>query len=492
MTDSINWGVSAFSHDAAISIVKNNELIFASHSERWTKIKNDSNLSYDMIDYLKNKYGEPNQIFFYERPWLKLTRQLIAGQGWSRYQKCKSQLKTYFPNEKIKFTSHHHSHAAAGYFTSGYNSAAILVIDAIGEWATLSIWKARGFNIKCIYQENYPNSLGLWYSAFTKRVGLKHNEEEYIFMGMAALGDPNKYYHEILSQSFHNNKLKRNFHRGCDWFQKDKDLNYNYDIAAACQRIYTEKLLYYLDLTKKLTNEDHLIFMGGCALNCVANTEILRTKKFKKVWIFPNPGDAGNSLGAILAHTKNQVIWKNAYLGYEISGTYPVQKCLNDLLSKSITAVANGKAEFGPRALGNRSILADPRVLDIKDQINKIKKREPFRPFAPVILEEYANDFFELESQPDCYRYMQFVAKCRYPNQFPGIVHFDGTSRLQTVPKNSGTGIRLLLEKWYETTKCPMLLNTSLNIKGQPLVNDEKDANDFTNLYGLKVHIKDD
>ncbi len=228
----------------------------------------------------------------------------------------------------------------------------------------------------------------------------------------------------------------------------------------------------------------NLVYGGGVALNCAANR--LLGERFDKIWIMPNPGDAGSSLGAAALGYGRRVNWDSAYLGHCIPGAYPVHNILNELLTTSIVGVASGRAEFGPRALGNRSLLADPRGLEIKGKVNDIKRRQQFRPFAPVILEELAHEYFDMPSGWDNSRYMQVIATCRYPELFPAIVHADGTSRVQTVPKD-GSGIRELLEKWYMTTKCPMLLNTSLNIRGEPVVNDRSDADRFEELYGVKV-----
>jgi len=200
----------------------------------------------------------------------------------------------------------------------------------------------------------------------------------------------------------------------------------------------------------------------------------------------PNPGDCGSSLGAAALGYRKQLNWKNAYLGYNISGPYPVDKLLNELSTNGIAGVANGRAEFGPRALGNRSLLADPRGNTIKDKVNEIKRRQKFRPFAPVILEEHAHRYFNMPNHWDNSRYMQVISPCRNPELFPAIVHHDGTSRVQTVPKDR-SGIRQLLEAWHKETGCPMLLNTSLNIRGEPMVNDRRDADRFELLYGVKV-----
>jgi carbamoyltransferase len=206
---------------------------------------------------------------------------------------------------------------------------------------------------------------------------------------------------------------------------------------------------------------------------------------FKNIWVPPNPGDAGLSLGAVLAVTRKQAVFDHAYLGTDIGRDLDIGSVIQSLLDSGIVGVANGRAEWGPRALGNRSLLADPRGSDVKDRVNAIKKREEFRPFAPVILEEHAEKYFRNIRYNQ--RYMQWTNECLYPEQFPAIVHVDGTSRIQTVPNNN-TSIRRILEAWYERTGCPMLLNTSLNIKGEPLVNTWDDALRFSKLNEVIVY----
>ena len=228
----------------------------------------------------------------------------------------------------------------------------------------------------------------------------------------------------------------------------------------------------------------NLVYQGGVALNCLAN-RMLGTY-FENIWIMPCPGDAGSSLGAAALAYGQRVHWTTASLGHRIAGEYPVDAVLDRLLNDRIVGVASGRAEFGPRALGNRSLLADPRGLDIKDRVNEIKRRQQFRPFAPAILEEHVDDYFDMPSGFVDTRYMQVVGRCRHPDRYPAIVHRDGTSRVQTVSAD-GSGIRRLLEAWYRATGCPMLLNTSLNIRGEPMVNDRADADRFEELYGVRV-----
>jgi carbamoyltransferase len=205
---------------------------------------------------------------------------------------------------------------------------------------------------------------------------------------------------------------------------------------------------------------------------------------FDDVWIMPNPGDAGSSLGAAAALYGKHLDWQTPYLGYDLGGKYPVEEIIKELLNNKIAAVAVGRAEYGPRALGNRSILADPRDPNIKDKVNQIKKRELFRPFAPVIMEECADKWFDMDFDSP---YMQYAVKCLRPDLVPAIVHKDGTSRVQTVNKDQHIGLWRVLNKFYQATGVPMLLNTSLNIKGQPLLNDSNDILLWEQTYNTKI-----
>jgi carbamoyltransferase len=277
-------------------------------------------------------------------------------------------------------------------------------------------------------------------------------------------------------------EFRENLHTGIDrkYLQELSD----YDIAAGAQDIAEQLINSVMRRARDFNFSTNLVYMGGVALNCSANRNL--GKYFDNIWIMPCPSDAGSSLGAAALAYRKQIHWTNAYLGHDIPGDYPVSDLMAGLLRDKIVGVASGRAEFGPRALGNRSLLADPRGPDIKDRVNKIKRRQQFRPFAPVILEEHVDMYFDMPvGFPDS-RYMQVIARCRHPHIFPAIVHYDNTSRVQTVP-DDGSGIRQLLEAWYKATGCPMLLNTSLNIRGEPMVNNRADANRFEQLYGVKV-----
>ena len=482
----ITWGISANSHDAAITVFDNNKIVFASHSERFSKIKNDPDLDRDLINYALC-WGVPETIYWYEKPFKKSLRQLLAGQGFNFAENnIKEYLRKFNIKKPIVYTDHHLSHAAGGYYTSGWDSAAILVIDAIGEFITASIWHGQGNDIKQVWNLKYPSSIGLFYSAITQAVGLKPNQDEYILMGMAAYGDEYKFfnYFEDNYIDLNNIKFKKNFHRGLpdlkDLIKSEQD---KFDIAATAQLFYKHIFDDLLLDAWDFTGESNLVLSGGCALNCSANH--LAYQYFKDVWIMPNPGDAGSSLGCVLAHKKSHVEWPGAYLGYNIPGDYPVDKIIKELETNKICAVASGPAEFGPRAFGNRSLLADPRDPDIKDRVNEIKQRQKFRPFAPVIMEHLADQFFEMPAKST--PYMQFTAVCKYPTKYPSIIHQDGTSRVQTVTKEQHPGLYAVLEYMWLKHGCAMLLNTSLNVKDQPMLNDLKDAEQWTAQYGLPV-----
>ena len=507
-------GISgALNHDAAVSVIKDSEILFASHSERYSKIKNDPNLNAEIIQEALS-YGTPDVIAWYERPYIKKWRQIVAGQYSlafdmnelpKRYLKSFSQLR----NIPIIYQSHHYTHAASGYFTSPFNNAAVVVIDSIGELETLTIWKGNCNNLEKIYSQVYPDSIGLFYSAMTARLGLKPQEDEYILMGMAAYGDitrqvrgktiVNHMYDKFgiklndhTSKFYHIVNFKKNLHRGCNDFLSELTSEQDkFDIAAATQHIYTQMLVKIIEYARKNTKCENLVLMGGCALNCSANSSI--TDRFKNIWIMPNPGDAGSCIGASgsLFFNKRTKL-HTPYLGHNIAGSYPVKRALKALLDGEIIGIANGRAEFGPRALGNRTLTADPRGVTIKDRMNNIKHRQKFRPFAPMILEEDVHDYFDMPENIIESPYMQFVAKCKYPEKFPAIVHIDGTSRVQTVNKSQHAGLYELITEFKKNTGCPMLVNTSLNIKGQPIVNDINDAREFSNHYGIKVFTHDD
>lgn len=487
-------GISAGFHDAAATVISpKGDILFAGHSERYSKKKNDPDFCQGLLDDVL-EFG-PNVVAYYERPWLKQLRQWYSGQGieWNKFtvkQVLKTQLRGQVRTDRVLSFNHHLCHAAAGFQTSPFDQATVVVIDAIGEWDTITVWEAcynaQGqATYRLRWRQYYPHSIGLFYSAITARVGLKPLDEEYILMGMSAygkdLGLDNSMKASLIKDEWAV-AFRENLHTGMyPGFLEDYS---DFDIARGAQELTENLITNVMRRAQNLKYSNNLVYMGGVALNCLANAKL--GDYFEETWIMPCPSDAGSSLGAAaLAHGR-KIHWTSAYLGHCIPGNYPVNSVLDQLVTGKICGVASGRAEFGPRALGNRSLLADPRGLEIKDRVNEIKRRQQFRPFAPVILEEHVHQYFEMPTGWSESRYMQTVAKCRYPDRFPAIVHHDGTSRVQTVPKD-GSGIRELLEKWFVITDCPMLLNTSLNIRGEPMVNDRQDADRFEKLYGVKV-----
>ncbi len=508
-------GLSFQFHDAAATVIEDGKILYASHSERYSKVKNDPFLNHEMIaDCLK--FGKPDLIALHEKPFIKQLRNIYAG-NWSalREPTMKKWIKDFFPElHDIPITTdwHHETHAAAGVLTSNFDECAVMVIDAIGEFDTASIWHWKEGKLKKIHSTKFPSSLGLFYSAMTAHVGLKPMEDEYVLMGMAAYGDP--IYETAMNNEFFVDgncsepknviEMNKNLQRGLPktYLNRHKSAlmdewghySLDYDIAASAQAVAEKRILEYARHALIKTKSSNLVFMGGVALNCVANSNLFAM--YENVHIMPNPGDAGSSLGAAALQyykrTGKKINWKGPYLGYDIEGTYPIKKSLKSLLKGEIFGIANGKAEFGPRALGNRTLCADPRGEEIKDKVNAIKRRQEFRPFAPIILQEHVHDYFEMPGSCDEAPYMQFVAKCKKPKEFPAIVHADGTSRVQTINKEQHADLYELMTQFFNKTGCPMVLNTSLNIKGMPIVNDEKDANDFEEKYNVPVYTTDD
>jgi len=442
-------GLSYGFHDAAIAYIKDDEILGAYHAERESRVKNDRNPNQSWEEAILTKVGKK---CFYEKPFKKNLRRLYAGQKWKKA-----------PDADF-YVDHHWSHAAAAYYTRPFTEEPVcVVIDAIGEWDTASIWWKK----KKVWSMRYPKSLGLFYSAITQHIGLKPNEDEYITMGMAAYG-------ESIYSSHMEFLTRENLHTGIpSWF-----MNYARpeDVAASAQVIIEDKILEIINRARRYS--EHLCYGGGVALNCVANSKI--QPLFKNMWILPSPGDSGSAIGAAAAINGKMLNWIDPYLGYDIKGEVNPKTVVNHLIKHSYCGIASGRAEFGPRALGNRSLIADPR-LDIKDTVNRIKRRQKFRPFAPAILEEHANEYFEGPMN----EYMQFVASAKH--DYSSVTHVDGTARVQLVRKNCKSIIRPILEEFYEQTGVPMLLNTSLNIKGQPIVNTERHAEEFEREYGVRV-----
>ena len=452
--------------------------------------------------------------------------------------------KNFFDIKKIKFSEHHLSHAASSFFTSPYEKSVILTLDGVGEWATTTCGIGDNNKIEIKKEIHFPHSLGLLYSAFTYYLGFKVNSGEYKVMGLAPYGKPKytklifdnlidlkedgsfrlnmKYFDYATGLTMTNKYFNNLFGRKVRIAETENLDQFHMDIAASIQDV-TEKVV--LRIAENLKNEykiDNICLSGGVALNCVANGKILKNQIFTNLWIQPASGDAGGALGAALAylhHEKkyprkvNSNFMKGSYLGPEFSDeeieenlkslkinyTKFADDSFYDLISEELAkgmAIGwfQGRMEFGPRALGNRSIIADPRSDNMQKKLNlKVKFRESFRPFAPSVLRENVSEYFELDCDSP---YMLLVANIKNEikiinkndeafgidklNQkrstIPAVTHVDYSARIQTVNKNTNKRYYDLISKFKEITGCPILVNTSFNVRGEPIVNTPTDA----------------
>ena len=430
-------------------------------------------------------------------------------------------------NGEIIFPEHHLSHAAYSFFTSPFEESAILTTDGVGEWSTTSIGNGKDNSVKLLQDIRWPHSLGLFYSSFTYFLGFQVNEGEYKLMGLASYGKP-KYY-DLILENLIDVKNDGSIHLNMDYFaftydkvmtnQKFSDLfgikrkeeneemkQIHFDIGASAQKVLEDILLKMVEHVYEKTKSKNLCLGGGVALNGVANYRILKESSFQNIHIPPSPGDAGSAVGAaqylyysyhkqdrkVIDDTTKRVI-ENVYVGpsyssnkikkfldgknieYEMFGDEQlVKNCAKLIAEGNVVGWYQGKMEWGPRALGNRSILADPRRKEMKDILNeKIKHRESFRPFAPSILEEHVSEYFDMNIPSP---YMLMVAPVKKPDKIPAVTHVDGTGRLQTVSKNSNALYYKLISEFYNLTGVPVIINTSMNVKGEPIVNTPEQA----------------
>jgi len=428
---------------------------------------------------------------------------------------------------EIVFPEHHLSHASYSFFTSPFDESAILTTDGVGEWSTTSIGIGSDNSVKLLQDIRWPHSLGLFYSAFTYFLGFQVNEGEYKLMGLSSYGKP-KYY-DLILENLIDVKKDGSIHLNMDYFaftydkvmtnQKFSELfgikrrnedaemkQIHFDIGASVQKVLEDVLLRMVEYLYQKTKSKNLCLGGGVALNGVANYRILKESSFDNIHIPPSPGDAGSAVGAAQYlyyshHKQNRKmesdttkrIIENVYVGpsfssdeirkfldgknlkYEIfNDDELVKHCAKLIMEGNVVGWYQGKMELGPRALGNRSILADPRQKEMKDILNeKIKHRESFRPFAPSILEEYTSEYFDMDIPSP---YMLMVSPVKKPEKIPAVTHVDGTGRLQTVSKNSNPLYYKLINEFYNLTGIPIIINTSMNVKGEPIVNTPEQA----------------
>jgi carbamoyltransferase len=567
-------GISAFYHDSAAALVADGNIVAAAQEERFTRKKHDANFPKRAVDYcLSEAAVQPKQldyVAFYDKPLLKFERLLetylaFAPKGvhsfltamplWLKTKlhvarEIQKALNRHY-NKGIVFTSHHESHAASAFFPSPFDEAAILTMDGVGEWDTASIGKGRGNEIELMKTLTFPHSIGLLYSAFTYFSGFRVNSGEYKLMGLAPYGEP-KYLDLILTElidlkedgSFAMNMRYFNYCQGLTMTNAEFERLFDgpprnpraditqreMDLAASVQKVTAEIVLRMARTAKNLTDAKNLCLAGGVALNCVANSALLREKIFDGIWIAPAAGDAGGALGAALfvhhqllgaeRNPNGQDAMRGALLGPRFSNeeirsfldsnqiSYTFYESEADLLRAAVDEMTNEKVvgwfqdrmEFGPRALGARSIIGDARSKTMQSRMNlRIKFRESFRPFAPSALLEDVSEYFEIDGESP---YMLLVGnvrkdkRCELADQqkqamkdrdlrkrinmkrsvIPAVTHVDMSARIQSVDEKRNGRYYRLIREFKRQTGCGVIINTSFNIRGEPIVCTPQDA----------------
>ena len=475
------------------------------------------------------------------------------------FEKLKQHDDNFNDPERIYFSEHHYSHAASAFYPSPFKDAVILTLDGVGEWATTTVAMGNNNNIEMLKEIHFPHSIGLLYSAFTYYIGFKVNSGEYKVMGLAPYGEPKykniilkelidlkedgsfrlnmKYFNYATGLTMTNEKFSSLFGQKVRSPEKELLTQFHMDVAASIQAVIEEIIIKLTTSLSKENKSKNLCMAGGVALNCVANGKIIKNNLFENIWIQPAAGDAGGSLGAALAFWykelgKKRILesgedqMRGSYLGPSFDD-HQIEKTLKslngkytkldeeNLISTIADQIKNGKVvgwfqgsmEFGPRALGARSIIADPRSEEMQKKLNlKVKFRESFRPFAPSILREDLNDWFDLNQDSP---YMLLVAdvqkKIQIPisekdqklfgidklnvkrSSIPAVTHIDYSARIQTVHEKTNPKYYKLLKKFKEITNCPVLVNTSFNIRGEPIVCTVEDA--FRCFMGTNLDI---
>lgn len=497
-------GFSEYYHDAGFAVINEEGVVeFATHGERYTKRKNDPiipEILWDMVE------GEETHVSFYEDHTVKF--DMRGGFGVTPQQSSIESQERFellpHPESLVYDVNHmhHESHCASAFYTRPWDSVedtVLVSIDGVGELQTATI---MDHNFNLLKEWHYPKSVGLVYTLTTKFLGLRPLEDEYVVMGLSA-------YHDADEES---NALTQWL---IEWYDDLEDIapELQYGIAVGdveksareqerrrFRQAFKERVLAVEDKVAARAVQDFadyaimqimreaakygkkLCYSGGCAQNVVINSRLFEL--FDEVHIAVSPTDAGSGLGTAArswakATGKDKLIW-SPYAGYDITTPINPSAVVDHLLEHRYCGIANGRAEFGPRALGNRSLIADVRY-DVQDTVNTIKRRQKYRPFAPAILEEFADQYFEGPMN----EYMQFTSKALH--DYAPVTHYDGTARVQIVKKDCESVFRKVIEEYYERTGVPMLLNTSLNIRGRPMVNDELDAEMWEQKYEVKV-----
>ena len=518
-------GISCFYHDSSICLFKDGELVFACEEERFTGKKHDSSFPHNGLRYILDTYkirlDEIEKFCFYETPALKLGRIVknYIRHPISSFSFTKQSLINWYTNaqtlrkevgDNIYYQPHHHSHLYYSYYTSTFKDAVVVSVDGVGETdtATVAIVKDGKFTFKPLMK--YPQSLGLFYSAMTSFLGFKPNNGEYKLMGLAGFGNPHLYYDKVSSLSMKHFvwdkssevMFNENLSKALgipNRLPEEEILQVHKDIAAATQLVYEHNLFSLLDQVAKETDIRNLCLGGGCAYNGVANGKIKNITPFTELWIPPAPSDAGSAVGAVLGYLRKRDgfalrVKETPFLGPEYTdeeiikqipevkyGIYRKLKKVSDsklyeivsqeLQKGKVVGWFRGKSEFGARALGHRSILANPFIDGTRDKVNSIiKKREGFRPFAPMVRYDVQSEYFHEE---DYVPYMNQVVNVKeeHRNLLKEVSNVDGTARIQSITRAENPTIHRLLTEFSESSgNPPILLNTSFNVRGQTMV----------------------
>ena len=495
-------GFSEYFHDAALAIIEQDgNVAFASQSERYSGIKNDPLIPPHMWSFV----NQDDHVTFYEDYDLRRTKMggvRTFGRPGLMNENSEQKLPMHEGLVYDDYNLHHESHCAGAFFTRPWESkedTVMVSVDGSGELESLAIYD-HNFNV--IKKVLWPQSLGMLYGQITKSLGYKTLRDEYIVMGLAPYGQPDQKLYDILKSSYYwyesesgkrardivefedrsiaESKLSSKFVQFEGHIKKRIKLIRKEDGAATIQKFFEDEVLKIMKIARQYGSK--LVYSGGCAQNVTANSKI--RELFDDMHIAIAPSDAGNALGcaSYTWHKKTggtHLNW-SPYLGHNIDREINPKEVAEYLVANQVCGIANGRAEYGPRALGNRSLIADVRY-DIKDTVNGIKRRHKFRPFAPAILSEYADDYFDGPMN----EYMQFTAKAKH--DYSSVTHVDGTARVQLVKPDCKSVIRQVLEEYYELTGVPMLLNTSLNIRNKPMVNTIEDATEWQQKYKVKV-----
>ena len=577
-------GISAYYHDSAACLVRDGQIVAAAQEERFSRRKHDARFPINAVNFCLAEGKVPKReidvVAYYEKPLTKFIRILkshfiSAPRNWEAFRQAiplwlkerlwipyriEQELERlgYARPAKFIFPEHHQSHQASAFYPSPFESAAILTADGVGEFDTSTIGVGKGNHISILWQQRFPHSLGLLYSAFTYYTGFRVNSGEYKLMGLAPYGRPayvdriyrhlidlrpdgsfrlNMDYFGFLDELRMTNSAFEQEFGGPPRAPESEITRREMDLACSIQVVTEEIMLRMARAARRETGEENLVMAGGVALNCVANGAIQRSKLFKNIWIQPAAGDAGGALGAALfawhqaqneprpspkgvdamrgaclgpSFTDDQMrqfLEANAYPDQTFDGDAWAGEIATHLAEGRVVGLFQGPMEFGPRALGNRSILADARSEAMQSHLNRATKfRESFRPFAPAILEERAGDWFELDAPSP---YMLLVAALReekrlppgadvdslrledWVNQtrsvVPAVTHVDYSARIQTVSRSSNPKFHQILSAFERQTGCPLVVNTSFNVRSEPIVCTPSDAYQCFMRTGIDV-----